>query len=101
RWPAFQIPPLAGEKSMKRLRRINPVFFAISFALGSTLNSAVAGQFKTIDVPGAIQTQTLGINTAGDIVGDYTDSIFGVHGFLLSHDTFTILDKRVFSPSGI
>ena len=57
----FQIPTLAGEKSMKRLRRINAVFCALSFALVAILNSAVAGQ----------GTQALGINTEGDIVGNY------------------------------
>ena len=76
---------------MKRLRRINAVFCALSFALVAILNSAVAGQ----------GTQALGINTEGDIVGNYRDSSFLTHGFLLSHGTFTILDKRVFSPFGI
>ena len=42
------------------------------------------GTFTTIDVPGAISTDTNGINSRGDIVGDYIDSDGNEHGFLLS-----------------
>ena len=42
-----------------------------------------AGMFTVIDVPGAADTDALGINDAGQIVGAYFDSNSGVwHGFL-------------------
>jgi hypothetical protein len=31
------------------------------------------GHFTTIDIPGAIRTQTFGINDSGQIVGSYAD----------------------------
>ena len=46
------------------------------------------GQYTTIDVPGAADTAALGINDAGQIVGEYT----GGHGFLLSNGNYTQLD---------
>ncbi len=48
--------------------------------------------FTTIDVPGAdFLTNVLGINSAGDIVGDYQDAT-GVHGFLYDGVSFTTID---------
>jgi hypothetical protein len=40
------------------------------------------GIFTTIDVPGATFTEPIGINTAGQIVGDYLDASGTQHGFL-------------------
>jgi probable HAF family extracellular repeat protein len=49
--------------------------------------------FTTIDVPGAVVTNVLGINTAGDVVGTYTTSSNGPgHGFLYSGGNFTLFD---------
>jgi hypothetical protein len=42
-----------------------------------------AGRFVTVDPPGSLMTQALGINPRGDIVGVYTDAA-GTHGFLLT-----------------
>jgi probable HAF family extracellular repeat protein len=42
------------------------------------------GGFETIDVPNAVRTVALGINTRGDIVGLYDDTGSNTHGFLLS-----------------
>jgi len=39
------------------------------------------GTFTTIDVPGALFTQPLGINPAGTIVGLYSDGAM-IHGFV-------------------
>jgi uncharacterized membrane protein len=50
------------------------------------------GTFTEIDVPGATCTQTLGISTAGDIVGFFHDADDAIHGFLLSGGTFTTID---------
>ncbi|HVP55854.1 MAG TPA: hypothetical protein VMU45_12755 [Candidatus Eisenbacteria bacterium] len=49
--------------------------------------------FTTIDVPGAGVTNVLGINTAGDMVGDYgADSSSPARGFLLRDGNFTLFD---------
>ena len=39
------------------------------------------GQFRSIDVPGAISTVALGINNRGRMVGRYIDSAGNEHGF--------------------
>jgi len=39
------------------------------------------GTFTTIDVPGAISTSGRGINSIGDVVGNYRTTT-GTHGFL-------------------
>lgn len=49
--------------------------------------------FTSIDVPGAVVTNVLGINTAGDVVGTYITSTNGPgHGFLYSGGNFTLFD---------
>jgi len=49
--------------------------------------------FTTIDVPGAAITNVLGINTAGELVGNYSaGSASPSHGFLYGGGTFTFLD---------
>jgi len=40
------------------------------------------GEFTSVDIPDAVETVVLGINSVGDIVGIYVDSTTG-HGFLL------------------
>ena len=40
------------------------------------------GDFKTIDVPGAVATFVLGINNRGQMVGSYIDAAGDYHGFL-------------------
>ena len=50
------------------------------------------GTYTQIDVPGAVSTQAIGINTAGDIVGSYQDSSNNYHGFLLSAGSYTTID---------
>jgi probable HAF family extracellular repeat protein len=42
------------------------------------------GNFSTIDFPGALFTDAVGINSNGDIVGEYIDGSAGIHGFLLT-----------------
>jgi hypothetical protein len=54
--------------------------------------AAASYAFTTIDFPGAAKTSVWGINTAGDIVGNYVDTNAQTHGFLLSRGTFTTLD---------
>jgi probable HAF family extracellular repeat protein len=50
------------------------------------------GTYTQIDFPGAITTEALGIDTAGDIVGGYVDSSDNSHGFLLSGGVYTTID---------
>jgi probable HAF family extracellular repeat protein len=50
------------------------------------------GKFVSFDVLGAVFTEAIGINSRGDIVGDYVDNQSGEHGFLLSDGTFTPID---------
>src|SRR5947208_13054762 len=55
-------------------------------------NAVSPGTFTTIDYPGAVFTQALGINPRGDIVGSYVDSGNVEHGFLLRNGAFTSFD---------
>jgi uncharacterized membrane protein len=50
------------------------------------------GTYTQIDYPGAVDTEALGINTAGDIVGGYVDGSYNHHGFLLSGGVYTTID---------
>jgi len=50
------------------------------------------GTYTQIDYPGAVGTSVIGINTAGDIVGQYADSSQVYHGFLLSMGVYTTID---------
>ena len=40
------------------------------------------GTYSTLDVPGSIATEAIGINDLGQIVGYYTDAAGNEHGFL-------------------
>jgi hypothetical protein len=73
---------------------IATVFLAFSLILSGLSAPALAGEFTKIDVPfpGASGTFALGINPQGDIVGQYFDSSFVPHSFLLSHGTFSNID---------
>jgi hypothetical protein len=51
----------------------------------------IAYSFTTIDVPGARDTQTLGINDSGQIVGRFVDAT-GAHGFVDTGGSFTTID---------
>jgi uncharacterized membrane protein len=61
--------------------------------------------FTTIDVPGAGYTGVFGINTAGDMVGNYgQDTNSDSHGFLYRNGNFTYFDypgETVTVPTGI
>jgi probable HAF family extracellular repeat protein len=52
------------------------------------------GVFTAIDYPGATDTEPLGTNAAGDIVGDFSLDHFGTsHAFVLRNGTFTSLEQ--------
>src|SRR5262249_41488537 len=42
--------------------------------------------------PGSVDTQALGVNNLGEIVGDYVDTGGVMHGFLDNAGSFTTLD---------
>lgn len=79
--------------------------------IGSTLAHARENSeppkltLTTVDVPGASVTGVTGINSAGDMVGDYGQSTLGaLSGFLYSNGTFTYFDypgQAVTVPGGI
>jgi hypothetical protein len=48
--------------------------------------------FSTIDVPGATSTFAAGMNSRGDIAGDYRDASGKFHGYLLSDGVLTTFD---------
>src|SRR5215472_5959724 len=77
---------------------IRPKFVAAAtLALVGTLVWA-QGSFITIDVPGAASTGSavgrvrLKMNSQGQIVGGYSDTLGKEHGFLLSNGNFTNID---------
>jgi probable HAF family extracellular repeat protein len=51
------------------------------------------GTYTQIDVSGSTSTQCLGIDSAGDVVGEYFVGA-PIHGFLLSGGTYTTIDYR-------
>jgi probable HAF family extracellular repeat protein len=65
-----------------------------SSPLSQNASSLTYGGFRyvKIDVPGASATNTSGINARGDIVGGYSDSGGGTHGFLLRQGVFSNID---------
>jgi hypothetical protein len=50
------------------------------------------GQFTTIDLPDAIVSMAIKINSRGAIVGTHLDTSEAAHGFLLSDGEFTSID---------
>lgn len=50
------------------------------------------GTFTTVDYPGAASTALGALNSAGAIVGFYTDAAGVYHGFVYEHGTFTPFD---------
>lgn len=72
-------------------RKIVCLLAILIASLQLTLAQA-AGTYTQIDYPGATQTRVLGINSAGEMVGFYVDSLGDDHGFLLSGGEFTTID---------
>ncbi len=89
---------LIMEDTMKTTRKTTWQFvFFLCITISGVVSLPAAGladsfSWTTIDVPGATLTWPLGINLAGEIVGEYFDSNGVVHGFLLSHGRFTTID---------
>jgi probable HAF family extracellular repeat protein len=66
----------------------------VSFFLPSMARAGSVGglQFLTLDFPAANQTQAMGINDSGQVVGTIADAGNYVHGYLWSAGSFTALD---------
>ena len=63
--------------------------------MGTPLFSAfsdIGGAITSFQFPGSIDTQALGLNNLGEIVGDYVDAGGIMHGFLDDAGAFTTLD---------
>jgi uncharacterized membrane protein len=69
-----------------RTARVLVVVFAAVFA------AFAQGTYTQIDYPEAEQTQALGVDAAGNIVGLYVDIGGNEHGFLLSNGKFGTID---------
>lgn len=78
------------------IRKVLPLFLLMLLADWS----AQAATWTTVDVPGATYTAVLGINSNGDMVGQYVDDSNNSHGFLLTSGIFTIIDVPGASVTG-
>lgn len=58
----------------------------------SLSRAAEAFSYQKIAVPGAQETDAMGINASGDIVGSYVDGNGVTHGYLLQDGVFTTID---------
>jgi len=61
----------------------------------------VGGSYTTFSYPEATSTTPFGINIHDQIVGSYTDSSGGSHGFLLSHPLTTMNWQSFDDPNGV
>src|SRR5713226_5687419 len=78
---------------MARRKRALALYLALCTLGLSLCASAQRPKFTTFDVPDSIKTLPLGINRAGMITGQYTDTSFVTHAFLRVADgTFTTID---------
>jgi probable HAF family extracellular repeat protein len=70
---------------------IRKVIFSLAALWILSVPLLAQGTYTQIDYPGGTQTLAIGINTAGDVVGTYTDGLVQ-RGFLLSGGGFTTID---------
>src|SRR6266498_4724549 len=90
---------------MKRVTKVTP--FALGLAVIAMPTIAIALTFNTIDPPCSTFTFPFGINSQGDIVGNYVAN-GSSHGFLLHESNFSSIDfpgstdtfARRISPQG-
>src|SRR5438093_4651776 len=87
-----------------RLSRFHGISLAVAVLLVALLVPAalaslaaqgkvIAYSYTNIDFPGALITFAFGLNDQGtQIVGNYVDSNFDRHGFLLSDGSFSTID---------
>jgi uncharacterized membrane protein len=90
RWGRRAVPPRQRKRSASYRPRLE--------GLEDRIVPSGGYDFTTIDDPnGTRGGVALGINSRGDIVGQYADANFVGHGFLLSHGEYTTLDD----PNGV
>ncbi len=80
---------------MKPLRRylISALLLCAPLLFAQSKLKTITPTFTTIDVPGALQTVITGINSAGEMVGWYSNSDSGpYHSFSYSGGNFTFFD---------
>lgn len=79
-------------KTRKPLMRV--MALAMTFTLTATAADAppLTFKFKTVNVPGAVETICVAVNNARVIVGVFLDSSDTVHGFILDGQKVTTLD---------
>ncbi len=70
------------------------------FVIASVSLAIAQGTFTTIDYPGADSTSVFGVNSNGDLVGEYFDTA-GQHGFLRSQGVFTTIDVPGTTSTGV
>jgi hypothetical protein len=76
---------------MKSSRIVQLAIFAMVVSGGvETAFADIAYSFTSIDVPGARDTQALGINDSGQVVGRFVDAT-GAHGFVDTGGSFTTI----------
>lgn len=68
------------------------VLLSTIFLIASAPLALAQGTYTQFDVPGALFTVGLGIDTAGDVVGYYEDTSSVIHGFFLSNGTYSTID---------
>jgi hypothetical protein len=64
------------------------LYFDLASVLGGFAN--IGGTFSNVDFPGASATQVIGVNDAGQMVGDYFDGT-GEHGFVSDGGNFAAI----------
>lgn len=79
--------------SLHRFALVLTLALGAPIALAQSKVETLNLTFTTVDVPGAAITNVLGINTAGDMVGNYSArSSSPSHGFFYTGGTFTLFD---------
>lgn len=75
------------------MKRLSSLLVTLAAMLLASAPLALAqGTYTQIDYPGALDTEGLAIDTAGDATGLYVDSSDNYHGFLLSNGSYTTID---------
>jgi probable HAF family extracellular repeat protein len=85
------------------MKRLLCGLVALGGLLGVTGQANADYSYTTIDVPGSVDNQAFGINSAGQIVGLYNTPSSNFQGFLYSGGSYTIIQLSQLGtfPSGI
>ena len=78
--------------SVRRLVCALALLVAVAFAVPMAQGRPIAYTYASIDYPSAPITFAFGLNEKGQIVGNYFDSSFDRHAFLLSDSSFSTID---------